>query len=339
MSVPNAIDQVVLKSPPKGAPAASDFELASAPMPEAPADGFLARTVYLSLDPYIRGVISGRHMGHSAVNPGDVIPGRSVAQVVATHTDAVAVGDYVVTETGWRSYAACTMEETYKIAAEWRPLSANLGPLGMPGLTAWGGMHHLAKVGPGDTLLVSAASGAVGGTVGQIAKIRGARAIGVAGSPEKCRVVTETYGFDACVNYKQEGWTDELKSLAPDGFTIYFDNVGGDMLMTALQHMAIGGRVVLCGLISQYNDDVSPPGPNPGIYIGKRLHLMGLVVYDFYPEQAEYAAQAAKWVAEGKLAIVEDRVEGLANAGALFEKLMTGGNVGKPIVVVGPEAV
>ncbi|MEL7029832.1 MAG: NADP-dependent oxidoreductase, partial [Pseudomonadota bacterium] len=331
------IEQVVLRSAPQGAPKATDFALETTSMPAAPDGGFLARTIYLSLDPYLRGVISGRHMGHEPVGIGDAVPGRAVAQVVESKSADYSPGDYVVTETGWRSYAACTVDETRKIDPSWRPLSANLGPLGMPGLTAYAGMHHLAKVGAGDTVLVSAASGAVGGAVGQIAKIKGARAIGVAGSPEKCAVVKDEYGFDACVNYKEDGWRDELAALAPDGYSVYFDNVGGDMLMSALQLMAIGGRVVLCGLISQYNDDVSPPGPNPGIYIGKRLHLMGLVVYDYYAEQDAYAAEAAGWMRDGRLKIKEDRAEGLGQAGALFEKLMTGKNVGKPVVVVGSE--
>ncbi|MEM8985933.1 MAG: NADP-dependent oxidoreductase [Pseudomonadota bacterium] len=331
---------VTLKSHIDGAPRAENFETVDAPMPETPDGGLLVRTIYLSLDPYLRGAISGRHMSNpDGVPIGGGIPGRSIGQVVASDSADFSPGDYVEAETGWAAYAGCPVESTRKIHDDWRPLSANLGPLGMPGLTAHSGMARLANVAEGDTVLVSAASGAVGGAVGQIAKIKGARVIGVAGSDEKCKVVTQAYGFDACVNYKKERWTEELKSLAPDGYSVYFDNVGGEMLNVALSQMALNGRVILCGLISQYNDDTPPPGPNPGIYIGKRLHLMGLVVYDFYHERDAYAALAAGWMREGKLKILEDRAEGLENAGALFEKLMTGGNIGKPIVVVGPEAV
>lgn len=319
-------------------PVASDFQHKAVAMPSCGDGEVLARVVYLSLDPYVGSVLRGRHMGEKQPGAGDLVPGHGLAQVIKSNTGDLAVGDYVVGETGWRSHAVMKPASARKVDPNAAPLSANLGVAGMPGLTAYAGIHHLAKVSGGENVFISSAAGAVGGTAGQLARIMGAkRIIGVAGSDEKCRLAKDVYGFDDCINYKTSSWKDDLTSAFPDGIDVYFDNVGGDLLMTALLNLANYGRVVLCGLASQYHADDRPAGPNPGLYIGKRAQLFGLVVYDYYSEQTDYARKAGAWIRDGKLAFLEDRVEGLEAAPALFEKLVSGDNVGKCIVAVSPE--
>ena len=224
-----------------------------------------------------------------------------------------------------------------------RPLASHAGVLGMPGLTAWAGISQLAKVGKGDTVLVDAAAGPVGGTVGQIARIKGAeRIVGIAGGKEKCAIVTDTYGFDACIDYKADGWQEELKAALPDGLSVFFENVSADMAMIALGHARLYARGVLCGLAAGYHDPKKDRVPNPlpmGMIIGKRAQMLGLVVYDFYPRWEEFVDEASAWITDGKLAFAEQRVEGLENAPALFEELMNGKNRGKAVVTVSPENV
>ncbi len=211
----------------------------------------------------------------------------------------------------------------------------------MPGLTAWAGVTQLARVTSGDTFLVDAAAGPVGGTAGQIARLNGAsRVVGIAGGPTKCAIVTDTYGFDACVDYKADGWKDELKQALPDGLNVFFENVSADMAMLALGHANIYARGVLCGLVDAYHTDMQSQHPlNAGMIIGKRAQLSGLVVYDFYPRWDEYVTEASVWLASGDLAFEEDRAEGLNGAPALFERLMDGKNNGKAMVAVAPERV
>lgn len=329
---------VVLARALNKAPVAADFQIETAPMPE-PAEGeLLVRILYLSLDPYVGSVLRGRHLGERQPQPGDVIPGRGVGEVIKSRAPQFKAGDIVRGEVGWRDHAVLKAGGATKLSRADAPLSAQLGVAGMPGLTAYAGVKHLAKVRDGDRVLISSAAGAVGGAAGQIARILGAECvIGVAGSEEKCAVVKTAYGFDDCINYRSADWKDRIRTAFPTGVTVYFDNVGGDMLMTALVNLALYGRVVLCGLASQYHADDRPAGPNPGLYIGKRAQLFGLVVYDFEKEQAKYTRLAGEWIRDRKLAVKEDRAVGLENAPALFEKLVRGDNVGKAIVVVGKE--
>jgi NADPH-dependent curcumin reductase CurA len=327
--------RIVLARPLAAAPVAADFRLEETALRE-PAEGeLLARTLYLSLDPYIGSVLRGRHLGERQPQPGDLIPGRGIGIVIASRAVGFAPGDIVRGEFGWRDHAVLPASAAQKIVPEDAPLSAQLGVAGMPGLAAYAGLKHLAKVGGGEHVLISSAAGAVGGAAGQIARILGAsHVVGIAGSPSKCAVVTRDYGFAACINYRDAGWKDALKDALPRGADVYFDNVGGELLMAALLHLANYGRVVLCGLASQYHADERPAGPNPGLYIAKRAQLFGLVVYDFEHEQAAYTRLAGGWIREGKLVVIEDRAEGIENAPALFERLMRGENVGKAIVRV-----
>lgn len=330
--------QVVLARPLDKAPVAADFRIERAPVPELSDGELLVRTIYLSLDPYVGSVLRGRHMGERQPQPGDVVPGRGIGEVIKSRDPLFKAGDIVRGEVGWRDQTVMRAADARKLAKADAPLSAQLGVAGMPGLTAYAGIKHLAKVREGDRVLISSAAGGVGGAAGQIASIFGAASVvGLAGSDEKCALVKSAYGFDDCLNYRREGWKDRLKAAFPTGATVYFDNVGGDMLMTALANLALYGRVVLCGLASQYHADDRPVGPNPGIYIGKRAQVFGLVVYDFEKEQADFTRQAGEWIRAGKLVVQEDRADGLENAPALFERLIRGDNVGKAIVVVGEE--
>lgn len=331
--------QVILKTFPEGVPEPGHFEATETTVPE-PRDGeYLSRTLYISLDPYVRGVISGKHVYQDRVAIGDVVIGRTVSQVVTSRHPDFAVGDIVVDANGWQEYAISTGKDVRQVDPELAPISTAIGILGMPGLTAYAGMTWLAKPRPGETVVVSAAAGPVGTMVGQIAKIHGCRAVGIAGSDEKCRLVTEDLGFDACINYKTQDLRAALEETCPDRVDIYFDNVSGDTLAAVMSRLALGARIVLCGMITQYNiPGAPPPGPNLGPIIGARASMLGLVVYDYYDRWDEFASQAAEWFAAGKLKYKEDIAEGLAAAPAAFCRLMRGENVGKALVhVADPE--
>lgn len=329
---------VTLKAAIDHKPSANDFALIDTKVPNCPEDGVIVRIIHVSLDPYVGSRLRGRHMGETPPTPMlESIPGAIVGQVVESKTPGLQTGDWVHSmEGGWQELMALPASEVRKIDPDMAPLAAHAGVLGMPGLTAWAGITQLAKVGPGDTVLVDAAAGPVGGTVGQIAKIKGAeRVVGIAGGPEKCALVTDTYGFDACIDYKQDGWQDHLAEALPDGLSVFFENVSADMAMLALGHARLYSRGVLCGLAAAYHNDTPSTHPlNMGMVIGKRAQLFGLVVYDFYDRWDAFLAEAAPWVKTGQLKFVEDRADGLANAPALFERLMNGQNKGKAVVTV-----
>ncbi|MEM7640096.1 MAG: NADP-dependent oxidoreductase [Pseudomonadota bacterium] len=322
-------------------PTAEDFAIIEADRPTCPEDGLVVRVVHLSLDPYVGSRLRGRHMGEAPPEPmKGAIPGAIVGQVVESRAAAFREGDWVhAMEGGWQEFIALPAAEVRKIDPTMAPLAAHAGVLGMPGLTAWAGITQLAKVGAGDTVLVDAAAGPVGGTVGQIARIKGAaRVVGIAGGPEKCALVTDTYGFDACIDYKADGWRDRLAEALPDGLSVFFENVSADMAMLALTHAQTYARAVLCGLVDAYHTETQSQHPlNAGLIIGKRAQLHGLVVYDFYPRWDEYVAEAAPWITSGQLKFAEDRVDGLDNAPALFARLMAGQNKGKAVVTVAAE--
>lgn len=328
--------RVVLARVPEGVPLESDFRVEQAEV-HGPGPGqFLARTVYLSLDPYLRSAIAGRHPGSTPAGVGDLVPGRGVAQVQASRHAGFREGDWVLLETGWQQFVVSDGRGARRLDASTGPRSASLGVLGMPGLTAWAGVTKIGRVRPGDLVLVSAAAGAVGSTAGQIARLAGCRVVGLAGSAEKCAIARHTFGFDACIDYKQPGWREELAATAGRGVDFYFDNAGGPLLEAALDVLAIGGRVALCGLPAQYNSGVPLTVPLAAI-IRRRAQVTGLVVYDHEADFEQYLALASGWMAEGRLRFHEDRSDGLASAPAAFHRLMSGANVGKSIVVVSPE--
>lgn len=330
--------RITLKTAIDHKPRANDFAAIEVATPACPENGILVRALHVSLDPYVGSRIRGRHMGDVPPVPmQDEIPGAIVGQVVESRATGFSEGDYIHSmEGGWSEYCALPADQARKIDPDTAPLAAHAGVLGMPGLTAWAGITQLAKAGAGDTVLVDAAAGPVGGTVGQIARIKGAsRIVGIAGGPQKCALVTDTYGFDACIDYKADGWQDALKQALPDGLSIFFENVSADMAMLALSHARLYARGVLCGLVDAYHDDApAQHAINAGMVIGKRAQLSGLVVYDFYERWNEYVTEAAPWLASGVLKFAEDRVDGLENAPELFERLMNGQNMGKAVVTI-----
>ena len=332
-------NRVVLTAPLAGMPRPEDFKIISEPMPDPDNGEMLIRHIYLSLDPYQRSTIAGRHGAAGPLGEGEMPNGEVVGQVIRSRHSDFADGEYVRHFGGWQEYSLSDGMQTFALDPDQAPLSTYVGVLGMPGLTAYASMIELADVQAGQTVLVSAAHGPVGSMVGQIAIQKGARAIGIAGSDEKCRLVVDELGFGACINYKDEYYPGSLEDALPDGADIYHDNVGGDMLADALSVLKNYGTVILCGLISQYNDPSQAVGLNLASVILKRAVLKGLVVYDFEDRRQEFLDMMVPWVRDGTIKYLEDRVDGLEHAGSQFTRLMSGQNVGKALVVIGPESL
>lgn len=328
--------RIELASEVSGVPVPENFRLAEAPMPEPGAGQVLVRSIWLGLDPYIRGAIAGSHMGHGKRAPGDPVPGRVLGEVIESRHAGLVAGDLVEGEMIWATHCVADGASLRKVDPALGPLSAAVGVLGMPGLTGWASCFELARPEAGDTVLVSAALGPVGSTVGQLSRIRGCKVIGTAGSAEKCRLAVERLGYDACVNYKDPDFADQLKAAAPNGIDYYHDNVGGLVLQTAFSQLALYGTVVLCGLMTSYNTGEAQSLP-VGMSVGKRANIKGLVVYDFYDRWARFHARVAPFIADGRFRLIEDRAEGLAAAPQQFCRLMRGENVGKALVSVGAE--
>lgn len=326
--------QILLKSRPVGEPTVENFELVVTEAPE-PADGqFLSRTIYLSLDPYMRGRMSGRKSYAEPAEVGQVMIGGTVGQVVASRHPKYDVGDYVVGYDGWQDYGVSSGEGVRKLDPAQAPLSYALGVLGMPGLTAYSGLIDVGQPKPGETVVVSAAAGAVGSVVGQVAKILGCRAVGLAGSDEKCAHVTGELGFDACINYKTQDLDEALRRECPDGIDVYYDNVAGPILEAVLRCINIGARIPLVGLISQYNALEPPPGPNLLPLLVKRAMIKGFLVSDHLHRTGEFLRHVSMWLKEGKIRYRQDVVDGLENAPRAFLGLFRGENLGKLIVKV-----
>lgn len=322
---------ITLARTPQGVPLVSDFQLTHQELPDLQAAEVRLVTRWLSLDPYLRGILSGRHLGHR-IAPGDVIPGSVAGQIVASGDPAWRAGDWALLDAGWRSEVVAPAAALQRWDPALGPPSSALGVLGMPGLTAWAGITRIAQVASGDTVLVSAASGAVGGTAGQLALAAGARVIGIAGGAAKCAFVTSELGFAACIDHRDPEFSQLLRAAAPDGIDVYFDNVGGSLLSAALGMLRKHARVVLCGLIDQYNQATPPPGPNLGPVIGARATLHGLVVYDWFGKRAQFLAEVAPLVKSGRVRYREDIMHGLGNAPEAFCRLMRGENFGKALV-------
>ena len=327
--------EVVLAGPVLSQPCADDFTLVESKAPEPQAGEMLVRNRYLSLDPYLGSRLRGRHMGQPAPRPGERLPGFCVGEVTVSRHPDFAVGETVVGEIGWALFGRLRGDAARKVDPA-VALSAHLGVLGMPGLTAWAGVTQLAKVKEGDVFVVDAASGAVGGTAGQIARRLGARVVGIAGGPAKCALVREVYGFDDCVDYRTDDWIGALKAACGSPPSVHFENVGLKVLGPVLDMLGDYGRVVLCGLADHYQSDAPPAALPLGRVVARRAQILGLVVYDFLPRFAEWTTLAAPWIAEGGLAYAEDVCDGLASAPRQFEKLMRGENLGKTLVRIVP---
>jgi NADPH-dependent curcumin reductase CurA len=325
----------VLHSRPPGLPTADDFRLIIASPPE-PADGeVLVRTLYVSVDPYIRGRMRNVRSYVKPLEIGEVIDGAVVGRVVASRAPGLAEGDLVTGRLGWQDYAAVAAAELARVPADGLPPSTYLGALGMTGLTAYFGLLDVGALRAGETVLVSGAAGAVGSAVGQIAKIKGARAVGVAGSDEKISFL-KSIGFDAAVNYRTAtNLRRAVRDACVDGVDVYFDNVGGEISDAAVTALNRRGRVVVCGQISIANRDKTETGPRNWLYfLVNRARLEGFLVMDYADRYAEAIREMTPWVKSGKLRHRETIVEGLENAPRAFLGLFRGDNVGKMLVKV-----
>lgn len=329
--------QIVLKHKIDAAPVAADFKEIDTDMPQCPENGILVKVMYVSVDPYVGHQLNKGHMSAPPPTPGiDVIPGGIVGEVIQSNSAKATSGDYIhaAADGGWAEYCALSEHQFTRIEPEAAPLSAYAGVLGMPGLTAWASVTQLAGVGPGDIVAVNAAAGPVGGAVGQFSRMKGAETvIGIAGGPEKCRLVEEVYGFSKCVDYKTKNWQDDYKQAAPDGISVHHENVGADQLAFAVQNLKLYGRVILCGLAAHYHNS-EPARTLIGPIVGKRASFMGLVVYDFYSRWDEFRTEVAPWVKSGQVKIAEDIANGLSEGPKLMEKLMTGKNIGKCVIAL-----
>jgi NADPH-dependent curcumin reductase CurA len=318
-------------------PKPADFDLVESPLP-SPKDGeVLCRTIYLSLDPYMRGRISGAKSYAASVEPGQVIVGGTVGEVLESRHSGLTKGDVVLGYDGWQSHAVSKGGGLRKLDPKQAPVSTALGVLGMPGMTAYVGLLDIGQPKPGETVVVSAASGAVGSAVGQIAKIKGARAVGVAGSQDKCDYVVRELGFDACVNYRKGDLLASLKQACPNGVDVYFDNVGGDVLRAVMQLLNQNARIPLCGMISEYNASESTPGPNLRPLLFNRALIKGFIVSDHMARMGDFVKDCRGWVRDGRLKYREDVVVGLEKAPEAFIGLLQGRNFGKLLVRVGED--
>ena len=328
--------RIALARRPVGYPKPKDFEIVRSQMPE-PAEGeFLLKTRYLSVDPYQRGRMNEGTSYAPGVALGEVMTGGIVGEVVQSNHADYQVGNVVQANLGWQEYAISDGNGARKVDPTLAPISTSLGVLGMPGATAYFGLLEIGKPLWGETVLVSGAAGAVGSLVGQIAKIKGCRAVGITGSDEKIAYITDELGFDDAYNYKTAGDHGEsIQSTCPQGADVYFDNVGGVITDAVFARMNEKGRIVICGQISQYNLEAPEQGPRHLWHlIVKRLRVQGFLVFDFADKYAEALSQMAAWVSEGKLKYREDIVEGLENAPAAFIGMLSGDNMGKRLIKV-----
>ncbi|MGN6773294.1 MAG: NADP-dependent oxidoreductase [Rhizobiaceae bacterium] len=331
--------RIYLARHPEGMPTDEDLKHESVPMPKPGAGEMLLRTIYLSLDPYMRGRMSPAKSYAKGVVPGDTMVGATVSEVLESNLAAFAPGDIVLSYDGWQTHAVSNGKGVVKLDPKAAPITTALGVLGMPGFTAYAGLLLHGRPKKGETVVVSAASGAVGQIVGQIARIKGCRAVGIAGADDKCRMILEEFGFDAAVNYKDKDFRDRLAEACPKGIDVYFENVGGDVFRAALPLLNDFARIPVCGRIAHYNDTGLPEGPDRlaqfmGLVLTKRLSVRGFIQFDHLDLMPDFRRDMAAWIHEGKVRYREDIVEGLENTVEAFRGLLTGRNRGKLIVQV-----
>jgi len=329
--------QIRLKSRPAGMPTPDNFEIVDVPMPSLRDGDVLRRTTYLSLDPYMRGRMSDAPSYAASVNLHDVMCGHTVSEVVESRSPDFRAGDVVAGYDGWQRYAASNGKDLRQLDPKVVPVSTAIGVLGMPGATAYVGLFDIGQPKPGETVVVSAASGAVGSIVGQLAKIKECRAVGIAGSPDKCRYVVEELGFDACINYKTDDLVPALRAACPNGADIYFENVGGRVFAAMLQVINRGARIPLCGMISEYNVTENPGGPNLRPLLVHRAMIKGFIVSDHYDRFPAFLKEVTPLVREGRIKYREDIIEGLEAAPSALIGLFEGKNFGKMLVRVAPD--
>jgi len=332
--------KLVLSVRPEGEPTLDTLRLDKEIVPSVGDNQMLLRTEYLSLDPYMRGRMSDEPSYAAPVEVGDVMVGGTVAQVVKSKIAGFSVGDWVLSSNGWQDYALSDGEGVVNLGSSPKHLSWTLG---MPGFTAWAGLTQIGKPKPGETIVVAAATGPVGATVGQIGKLMGCRVVGVAGGLEKCTYAVDELGFDECIDHKAHNFSDCLSRACPDGIDIYFENVGGKVLDAVIPNLNPKARVPVCGLISQYNTTVLPDGPDRmnwlmGQILRNKIKIQGFIIFDsfghLYPD---FIKQMSEWVSNGKIKYREEIINGLENAPKAFIGLLKGENFGKRVIHVGKE--
>lgn len=335
--------RILLNSRPIGAPNAENFRLEECVIPTATTGQLLLRTLYLSLDPYMRGRMSDAPSYAAAVEVGEAMVGSTIARVEASEHPNYAPGDLVLSYNGWQDYALSDGTGLTPLNARMQHPTWALGALGMPGFTGYMGLLDIGQPKTGETVVVAAASGAVGSVVGQIAKLKNCRAVGIAGGPDKCRFVINELGFDACIDHRSTDFPRLLAQACPSGIDVYFESVGGTVFDAVLPLLNARARVPLCGLIAAYNNTALPQGQDrlgllTRTLLTKRIRMQGFIIFEDYGERfGEFFAQMSTWLAEGKIKFREDIVDGLENAPQAFMGLLDGKNFGKLIIRVAAE--
>ncbi|HRL20785.1 MAG TPA: NADP-dependent oxidoreductase [Alcaligenes sp.] len=336
--------QMTLAARPTGAPGAEHFALRTTPVPDIADGQLLLRTVYLSLDPYMRGRMSDADSYAEPVAIGEVMVGGTINRVVASRHPDYQAGDWVLSySTGWQDYAVSDGTFLFKLDPSTAPVSHALGVLGMPGFTAYMGLLDIGKPKAGDTVVVAAATGPVGSTVVQIAKRLGCRVVAIAGDEQKCRLARDKFGADVALNHKDADLAAQLAQACPNGIDIYFENVGGKVLRAVLPLLTPNARIPLCGTVSSYNNSAPSAGPDHldwawSTLLTKRVTVQGFIIFDDYGHRyGEFAEQMGQWVAEGKIQYLEQIIDGLENAPDALKGLLEGKNVGKLVIRVGPD--
>ena len=326
--------QIRLASRPSGWVTADNFTLTEEAVPEVGQGQLLVRNLFMSVDPYMRGRMNKAKSYVPSFQVGEVLQAGVVGEVIASSNKDYAEGDFVTGMLGWENYSLSDGTGLHKVPKGPAPLSYHLGILGMPGMTAYVGLHTIGKAQPGETVFVSAASGAVGSVVGQLANLHGCTVTGCAGADDKVELLKAEFGYDAAFNYRQsQSLPKSISEVCPDGIDVDFENVGGEIFEAVLWNMREFGRVALCGMISNYNDEELQPGPRGmTVIIGRRLTIQGFIVTDHLEAGKEYVSKAIQWLAEGKLKYHETIAEGIENAPSAFMDLLQGKNIGKQIV-------
>ncbi|MFT6810545.1 MAG: NADPH-dependent curcumin reductase CurA [Saprospiraceae bacterium] len=327
--------QIILNERPVGVANESTWRTEQTDVPHAEEGQIVVKIDYVSLDPAMRGWLNDAKSYIAPVGIGDVMRSSGVGQIIESKNEKFQVGDYVVGGSGVQQYCAVDVAGWVKVDPNLLPLPKYLGVLGMPGFTAYFGLLEVGLPKEGETVLVSGAAGAVGSVVGQIAKIKGCRVVGIAGGKEKCKYVVDSLGFDACIDYKSENVYKGIRQHCPSGIDIYFDNVGGDILDVALTQINRGARIPICGAISQYNSTDRPKGPSNYLsLLVNSARMEGFVVFHFIHKYGQAAADIGKWVAEGKIKSLEHVEEGIENFLPTYEKLFSGEKRGKLVLKV-----